>query len=231
MRKSVSAIAGLLSCVLCFVGLKYLVVDSAIGWDILVNILGEDSVLLESNLFMLALLATPAVLAGILIYQLCRNRLNLVYLRVLGIVYALAAVVVIMLKSSGIRIGGVNLNFLDIVTQFEENPLTLLVNLFILLPLGCCAALEGYKLWKSALVSLAGILVCETLQPILSLGFFDIVDITLNELGFIFGMLVVSVILGSRTRKREGNWISFGKQPENSDGEVAALQPVSEAAC
>ncbi|OJG26090.1 hypothetical protein RR47_GL000888 [Enterococcus columbae DSM 7374 = ATCC 51263] len=124
------------------------------------------------------------------------RQLSLKLIILLYVIYFLGIFFVLFLKSRGVQ--GLNLN---VVTYFKDMAsidfLVPLFNLLMFVPLGLLFKLN----YKNILLFIAFIFFCEVLQYSLKVGVFDIGDLLLNTLGFIFGLLVSCSKCGNYVKK------------------------------
>jgi hypothetical protein len=107
-------------------------------------------------------------------------------------VYFILSFAIIMLKSRGIQ--GVNLDFSDLYQSIIEYPASVLINLLLFVPMGAVVfryIASAPRAFGLALVAIAGM---ETLQYVLHLGIFDVVDVVVNMVGFSLGYLTLGIL-------------------------------------
>jgi hypothetical protein len=126
------------------------------------------------------------------IYQLLVNRVFVRFVRVEAVAYFVVAFAVVMLKSPGIQ--GFNLDVSDLYREIIGYPVSVLVNLLLFAPVGAVAFRHVRSLPLALALALVLIGTIETVQYVLHLGIFDVVDIILNMIGFTLGYLVLGIM-------------------------------------
>ncbi|KAB8299600.1 VanZ family protein [Bifidobacterium apri] len=136
-------------------------------------------------------------------FQCARNAVGVRFLRASSIVYVVLALAIVMLKSRGVR--GFNINPLNLITQLSASPSIVLLNIMVYIPVGMM--LYGMHNAKRAWISIV-IIICgmELLQYVFALGIFDIVDISMNLIGFSIGYLCMDELF------RKYHWEQVGGQ-------------------
>ncbi|MBT1178912.1 VanZ family protein [Bifidobacterium vespertilionis] len=189
--KRISAAISLIIAIIWFFTLRYIIVGTYPIWGLLTVIIYPYDYILQSAVTIITFLAINAILLGIFIYQILINKINYAYAFFVNIIYNIALIVAIMNKSRGIS--GYNFNIFDLAYQLHYDPLISLFNLLVFIPCGI-----AFNYWMKsntkAIVTLSTIIIlCEILQPILRTGFFDIVDIILNILGALSGIILADL--------------------------------------
>jgi hypothetical protein len=134
-------------------------------------------------------------------------------------VYFILSFAIIMLKSRGIQ--GVNLDFSDLYQSVIEYPASVLINLLLFVPMGAVVfrySASAPRAFGLALVAIAGM---ETLQYVLHLGIFDVVDIVVNMVGFSLGYLTLGILkeAGFRIIRVDERRVRIGR-PRKGDAET-----------
>lgn len=160
-----------------------------IGDRYLPLLLGQSLGFLATNPFCIVIILTiAAIVCATLAYQLMRNSISVVLCRTLIVLYLIAAPLAIMLKSRGVQ--GINLNIMDIISQFMDSPAVLLFNVLIFIPAGMIFHGRYSHPARPYIVIVVVILLMESCQYLFHLGVFDIVDILTNLAGFTIGYLI-----------------------------------------
>lgn len=170
-----------------------------IGYHFLAMLLGNGGPNVMSNpVFMISLHSIIAAIAFFMTLQVAMNRYFIPAVKIAPIVYAIFALVLIMMKSRGVQ--GLNLNPLDLINHFACSPATVFFNMLVFLPFGITFHSKGVSFKESTVIGFAVSLFCEAAQFIFKLGLFDIVDITLNVFSFIFGYCIADYVSSSGFR-------------------------------
>ena len=153
----------------------------------------------------------PTLVAILLMTAFCFNIFRLIYrskisrptLYFFYCSYLLLFIYLLFFKSIGVK--GFNWNLFSTFTQdLFLNPAVLVFNLLLFLPLGLLVPFS----WKKLTLFIGAILIIEVCQYTFSLGFFDLVDILLNTIGFVLGNFIGRSVIG-RFFKNIVIWISF----------------------
>jgi glycopeptide antibiotics resistance protein len=198
-------------------GRASLSIGMMVGWETVRNpLLMEGSMLL---------------LSGVLyanISQLLANRVSVRFVRVEAMAYFVVLFAVVMLKSPGIQ--GFNLDVSDLYREIIGYPVSVLVNLLLFAPVGMLAIRYVRSLPKALALALGLIGAIETVQYVLHLGIFDVVDIILNMIGFTVGYLVLGIMrdAGFRVVQDGTGWATIVRPQKarqgggDEDGSVGA---------
>lgn len=117
-------------------------------------------------------------------------RLNYVF-------YFLVLTYSLLFKNVGLQ--GINLNLLIFIKDsIFIDPVVLLINILIFIPLG---ALFSYK-YKYIGLFILTIILLEAGQYLFSLGFFDVGDIVTNTVGFVIGNLIHDSVRGKKVAQK-----------------------------
>jgi glycopeptide antibiotics resistance protein len=137
----------------------------------------------------LALLISIVIFANL--YQIINNNFHVLFFKIEMAVYLVLFMAIVMLKSAGVQ--KININIMDIFTQIAEDPLLLLINILLFVPIG----MIFFIYCKSALMAFVSafvmIIVIETMQYIFCLGISDIVDVVANMVGFSLGYMSLDI--------------------------------------
>ena len=137
------------------------------------------------------------------VYQLLTNRFSIRFIKVETVVYSILFFAIIMLKSRGVQ--EFNLDISDLYRSLIEYPVSVFANLLLFIPVGVLIFKYCKSMSKAFGLALAFIVAIETLQYLLHLGIFDIVDIVVDMFGFSIGFLTLSILKDAGYRiVREG---------------------------
>ncbi len=99
--------------------------------------------------------------------------------------------------------GTINLNILDLFAP--DSIMQNILNIMFFMPIGYIFYCKKYKISSIVSFSICGVLVIETIQLLLKVGIFDVVDIILNLLGISIGYLISKKFkLEVNTKTNEG---------------------------
>ncbi|MCL2889455.1 MAG: VanZ family protein [Eggerthellaceae bacterium] len=221
-KKAVRLLATILAAAFFFVAIAFTI--GGPGYPSVYGLLGTRAarIFLESPLLYFGFIALLSIALSANVYQLLGKRFSVPYLKTEAALYVLLLGTLLMFKSRGIQ--GLNLNLLDVGTQLVEDPGIVALNVVLFIPFGVIVHRCIKPTWKAFSLALAIICVVETLQFLLHLGVADVVDVTLNMIGFSIGYLVLDIfrMRGWRAESdRKHLWII---SPERNAAAEAALE-------
>ena len=140
-----------------------------------------------------------SILIFIILNSICTRKINKISIIAIGILYFIVLIFVLFIRTRGVQ--GYELNLITSMNSWTDN----LHNMFIafmnsLLFIPFAYIFKGAKVFKSILIGIIVITLCEIIQYAFSLGIFDVGDIVLNSFGFIFGIFLWRLISPSKIR-------------------------------
>lgn len=171
------------SCAFFFIMIYYY---NFIAFRYLALMVGFQGVSILSNVpLVLTILGLITLVFAASVWQLLHLRFNKRFLYFLTSSYLLVLLLVIMLKSRGIR--GINYNPLDIINQLYNDPFILFANIALFIPVGMLLFVKVRSFSKTIMIATVAILVVEVTQYLFYLGMADVVDVLTNLSGICLG--------------------------------------------
>lgn len=171
------------SCAFFFIMIYYY---NFIAFRYLALMVGFQGMTMLSNTpLVLTILGLITLVFAASMWQLLHLRFNKRFLYFLASSYLIVLLLVIMLKSRGIR--GINSNPLDIINQLYNDPFILFSNIALFIPVGMLLFVKVRSFSKTIMIATVAILVVEVTQYLLYLGMADVVDFLTNLSGICFG--------------------------------------------
>lgn len=171
------------SCAFFFIMIYYY---NFIAYNYLALMIGFQGMTILSNVpFVLTVLILITLVFAVSVWQLLHLRFNKRFLYFLTNSYLIVLLLVIMLKSRGIR--GINYNPLDIINQLYNDPFILFANIALFIPVGMLLFVKLRSFSKTIMIATVAILVVEVTQYLLYLGMADVVDFLTNLSGICLG--------------------------------------------
>ncbi|MCL2756907.1 MAG: hypothetical protein FWD43_02365 [Coriobacteriia bacterium] len=190
-RKLEATVLSLSLSVLFFFGL-FLVTDSASS-IIISGILGRYAHLLYENPFVYyGFLGIISIVFFVTVYQLLRNRVSRFLISAEAIVYLLAVLAIVFLKS--LWLPGLNPEGVGFVGSITWSPNLHLFHIFLFLPIGAMTFRYIKSPLKAFLMVLATIVVIKILQYVFNFWVLDIMDLVAIILGFAAGFVTLSML-------------------------------------
>ncbi|MFA9493036.1 VanZ family protein [Streptococcus sp. E17BB] len=168
-----------------------------------VDILSQTWLIITSLVAIILLFATN-------VWQLLHLRFKKTFLKVQTLLYLVALLFVIMLKSRGVQ--GINLNPLNLLTQFQESAFIVFANIVLFIPVGFLLFRRVKTLKMVVASATIGLIILEISQYLLHLGIADVADILTNLSGILLGYLGLDLLrdLGWKSRT-DSSYIYFYK--------------------
>lgn len=171
------------SCAFFFIMIYYY---NFIAFRYLALMVGFQGMTMLSNApLVLTILSLITLVFAASVWQLLHLRFNKRFLYFLTSSYLLVLLLVIMLKSRGIR--GINYNPLDIINQLYNDPFILFSNIALFIPVGMLLFVKVRSFSKTIMIATVAILVVEVTQYLLYLGMADVIDLLSNLSGICLG--------------------------------------------